>query len=305
MIDDTLLPLLPSLLALVDEQGVTRAAGRMRISQPRMSARLATLRRLLADPLLVPAAGRRGVVPTTRALELAATAKEVLDALDSAVSGSTFDPLGATRTFTIMANDNASLIVGVPLIDAVRAASGPGVRVALLNYDPLRLRTLENGELDLVLGSSSQLAPIPSLIARTVVRDRFMTASNADRGEAGVTIDDFCARDHVVVSGTGGGFDSLVDEELARSGRSRRVAVSVQSYLVALELVASSDLLATLPGALMAHRRPQIRTFEPPLPLAPFGLAAGWHLRSANDPSHRWLREMLTAVSRSYLPRDD
>lgn len=133
MISDDLLPLLPSLLALVDEQGVTKAAARLGISQPRMSARLASLRRLLGDPLLVAATGRRGVVPTIRALELAKTARECLDALDSAISGTTFNPREATRTFTIMANDNASLIVGLPLIEAVRAASGPDVRVVLLN----------------------------------------------------------------------------------------------------------------------------------------------------------------------------
>lgn len=304
MISDDLLPLLPSLLALVDEQGVTKAAARLGISQPRMSARLASLRRLLGDPLLVAATGRRGVVPTIRALELAKTARECLDALDSAISGTTFNPREATRTFTIMANDNASLIVGLPLIEAVRAASGPDVRVVLLNYDPARLRLLEHGELDLVLGSPGQLASIPSLMTRTVVRDRFMTAASAHRYDTKITLDDFCARDHVVVSGTGGGFYSLIDEELARSGRSRRVAISVQSYLVALELVASSDLLATLPAALLAHRTPQIRCIEPPLPLAPFGLSAGWHLRSANDPSHRWLRERLSAIGDLRSPRD-
>jgi DNA-binding transcriptional LysR family regulator len=297
MIDDALLPLLPSLIALVEEQGVTRASARLGVSQPRLSARLSDLRRLLRDDLLVPAAGRRGVVPTTRAIELAAAAREALRQLDTTVSGFTFDPRSASRTFKIMANDNASIIIGARLIDAIRAASGPDVRVVLLNYDPTRLRTLELGELDLVLASPGQLAVLPSLISRTVVRDRFMTASAVGLSEAGIGLDAFCARDHIVVSTTGGGFESLIDEELERLGRSRRVAVSVQSYLVAIELVATSDLVATLPHTLLAHRASDITAFEPPIMLSPFALSAGWHMRSTNDPAHRWLRDRCFAAA--------
>lgn len=307
MIDDALLPLLPSLVALVEEQGVTRAARRLGISQPRLSARLSDLRRLLGDDLLVPAAGRRGVVPTTRAIELATSARQALDQLGSAVSGVAFDPQSASRTFTIMANDNASMIVLAPLIDTIRTASGPNVRIVLLNYDPARLHALELGELDLVLASPGQMSVLPSLISRTVVRDQFMTAASSVKHASGkLELDEFCARDHVVVSATGGGFDSMIDEELARLGRSRRVSVSVQSYLVAIELVAKSDLVATLPNALLTHRSSDIIITEPPIRLAPFALSAGWHMRSSNDPGHRWLREKCfsTVLSVGSASRD-
>ncbi len=296
MVDDALLPLLPSVIALVEEQSVTRAAQRLGISQPRMSARLAELRRLLDDPLVVPAAGRRGVIPTVRAVELAQAAKLVLDSLDQALSGVSFDPRTATRTFTIMANDNALLIVAVPLVEAIRSASCGDVRVVLYSYDPARLRNLEYGELDLVLGSRDQLASLPSLMTRTVIRDRFVTAASAGSVERSIDLTEFCARDHVLVSGVGGGFESLLDAELAKLGRKRRVAVSVQSYLVAIELVASSDLLATLPEALLAHRPSKIVIGEPPLSIAPFALTAGWHLRSASDLAHRWLRDLLFSL---------
>lgn len=298
MLSEALLPLLPSLVALIEEQSVTRAATRLCVSQPRLSARLSELRRLLHDDLLVPATGRRGLVLTTRAIALAAAAREALSQLDTAVSGVAFDPLSASRTFTIMANDNASIIAGAPLINAVRSASGPGVRVVLLNYDRARLHTLELGELDLVLASPAQLASLPSLIARTIIRDRFMTVVAAAGHSGGMLdLDEFCARDHIVVSATGGGFDSLIDAELGRLGRSRRVAVSVQSYLVAIELVARSDLVATLPNALLAHRPLDVILVEPPIALSSFALSAGWHMRSTNDFAHRWLREQCFAVA--------
>jgi DNA-binding transcriptional ArsR family regulator len=64
------LSLLVSLDALIDEANVTKAAERLNISQPALSAQLARLRDLFHDPLLVSARGGRGMVLTPRALEL-------------------------------------------------------------------------------------------------------------------------------------------------------------------------------------------------------------------------------------------
>lgn len=299
--NDTLLPLLPSLVALVEEESVSQAAKRVGISQPRMSARLASLRVVLDDPLLVAAAGRRGLVATDRARAIADAARGALADLDAAVAGRVFDAARAERIFSIMANDNAATIAGLPLMSAVRRMAGPDVRCALHQFDTARLGDLEKGRIDLALGAPAQFARMPALMVRTIVRDRFVVAVRPG-GACPVDLDDYCNRDHVLVSGDGGGFTGLVDRAIADRGRWRRVALSVQSYLLAIEAVAADDLVATLPLSLLTASARDLALGEPPLPLSPFTLVAAWHPRVDSDPSHRWLRDRLGELYRDRSP---
>src|SRR5271168_5151945 len=62
------LNLLVTLEALLAELNVTKAAARLNLSQPAVSAQLSRLRDLFEDPLLVPV--RRGMMPTAKALEV-------------------------------------------------------------------------------------------------------------------------------------------------------------------------------------------------------------------------------------------
>lgn len=293
-----LLALLPSLEALVTASNVTRAGRAMGISQARMSARLARLRALVGDPLLVPAARGRGMVPTPRALDLAGVSTQVLRTLDAAFEQAAFDPRTSTRTFHILANDNAATLAGVALVAAVRRAGAPGVRIAFRQFDePTFAAQLEKGEADLAIGSLNQLSGSPALLSTTVIRDTFATAFAARDDTAGsMDLETFCRRDHVIVSASGGRFDGFVDDELARLGRKRHVAVSVQNYLVALELVMETYLIATLPRRLLATRTQRLEITTPPLDLAPFALAAAWHPRIQADPASVWLRATLSAA---------
>lgn len=87
------LGLLLALEALLHERNVTRAASRLNIGQPALSARLNRLRQVFADPLFVPAATGRGVVPTTRAVDLQTALADVLGKLRRMVEGpAVFDP---------------------------------------------------------------------------------------------------------------------------------------------------------------------------------------------------------------------
>ena len=73
---------LVALDALLTECNVTRAAKRVRITQPAMSQTLARLRELFDDPLLVRKG--RGMVRTPRADAMVAPLSEALQAVERA-----------------------------------------------------------------------------------------------------------------------------------------------------------------------------------------------------------------------------
>jgi DNA-binding transcriptional LysR family regulator len=153
------LPLLISLDALLDELNVTRAAGRLNISQSTLSGQLARLRDLFGDPLLVPSTNGRGMVPTPRALELKTRLGGALVTLREAVSGdASFDPATSRRTFVIAANDSVFTIAGLNVMATVAAQGNAHLRMAIVPAgDGQMIERMARGEVDLFLGDAAKI----------------------------------------------------------------------------------------------------------------------------------------------------
>lgn len=290
--------LLLTLDALLKDQNVTRAAARLGISQSALSARLARLRQHFGDPLLVPAASGRGMIPTPHARTIQPVLVDLINRLREFSSvASVFDPASSQRTFRIAATDNPAAILAPDLIPFVKAKA-PHVRLAFVLPDkPSIFADLEQGHFDLFVGAVEDGAG--GLMSRTLLDDRFVTAQRLGhpRGRESLTLDEFCALDHLLISTAGGRFSGTVDEALATLGRARRVSVSIQSYALAPVILASCDHICTLPHRFLARFATSLDLFEPPLALAGFSLSAFWHDRTRNDPAHIWLREQVVRVA--------
>lgn len=126
------LNLLPIFVALMEERSVTRAAERMRMTQPALSNALSRLRLMLQDQLFVRE--RYGIQPTPIALELAPLIAAALAQLDDAVLGQqAFDPAQAERLFTIAPNGYVEFVL-VPAIVARLQKVAPGIKLRLKPY---------------------------------------------------------------------------------------------------------------------------------------------------------------------------
>ena len=289
------LNLLVALDALLAERNVTRAARRLGLSQPALSAQLARLRDLFGDPLFLPA--QRGVTPTARAIELEAPVRQALDQVHGVLAGGrSFDPATANLTVAIAGSDYVQLAVIAPLVLDLRVRA-PRLRIAIRQLDGNVLgQQMEAGVVDLAVMTPST-AP-PALRTRRLFHERYVTIARRrhPRLRGKLTLDDFTALEHVVVSPRGGGLSGPVDTALGKLGRERRIAVSAASFLFVPELVARSDLIATVPERLVQGRAERLQVLEPPLPVEGFAIGLVWHERTHRHPAHRWLRERVRTL---------
>jgi DNA-binding transcriptional LysR family regulator len=295
------LNLLASLDVLIEEANVTRAAARLNISQPALSAQLARLRHLFHDPLLVPSRSGRGMIRTARALELRAPLQVALKELEQVIKRPLgFDPGTANRTFVIAASDSGTVILGVGLVDRIRKVGGPGLRLAFRTPSPeLIADQLERGEVDLLI-SSERIIPrgTPSCV---LFDEHYLMAQRRGhpRGEKPLSLASYCAQSHILVSTSGGSFHSEIDEQLEKIGRRRQVILSVHQFSVVTMFLRSTDYVATLPSRFICRFAAEFDLFKLPFKARGYRLSAAWHPRNQHDPGHVWLLGELTRIARS------
>ena len=290
------LGLLVTLEALLAEGNVTRAARRLNLSQPALSARLARLRDALGDPLLIPA--QRGMVLTQRAIELQQPLHEALEGVRRVVAdGAPSDPATMRTTLVIAASDYVQYAL-LSRFSIALEAEAPLVRIAWRALDVLALPTqLERGKVDLALASPDH-APA-AMRQHQLYREGYAVIARKGHPavQGYVSLDVFCTLEHVVVSPQGGGFSGPADAALEAVGRRRTVALSTSGFLIVPEVVSRSDMIALIPGRVADGWSDRLQVLEPPLTIPGFTIASVWHDRTTNHPAQRWLRERLKTLA--------
>lgn len=292
------LPLLLSLNVLLEECNVTRAAARLHVSQPALSAQLSRLRQLFGDPLLVPAESGRGLAPSPFALKLHRRLQPALAGLNAALraDGDDFDPQSAVRTFHVMANNTGAAVILPGMARRIQALANKGLRLTLCAPDDTDLGgRLEKGEVDLCFSSACLL---PSgLLSRELTTTPYVMVQRAGhpRGRAPVTLEDYCALEHVNVA-RDSSLHGFMDEQLYRLGHARHTALAVRDFSAVAAIVAHSDLVCTVPAFIAPHDHGGVEVVELAFPFLTYTLCMAWHPNSDGDPGLQWLRTQMQEV---------
>lgn len=287
------LNLLKTLDALLETRSVTRAADKLGLTQPAVSGMLTRLREAFDDPLFIRT--QRGILPTPRAESLAVPLRVTLSEIQKLLVGETFDPARTSMTITMAATDYAQKAILLPLMAALRAEA-PGIRIAVRPVDlPQLAQQMENGIIDMALMTPEMAQE--TMKSRKLFDEEYVCVLRRDHPASGGTmdVDQLCRLEHGIMSHDGSNFRGATDEALARLGRSRRVVVSVPSFMVLIDLVRHSDLMALLPARLVADRT-DLYVCEPPLKIQGFTKILTWHERLQHDPAHSWIRERLAGL---------
>nr|WP_028134448.1 LysR family transcriptional regulator [Bradyrhizobium japonicum] len=290
------LNLLPVFEAVLAEGNVARAAARLHVTPSAVSHGLGRLRQQFNDPLFLKTP--KGVVPTERALQLADAIADVLARARRVVAtAEPFDPACSRRRSTVGAPDAIAAVMMPRLLKVVQQEA-PFIDMAL-RY---ALREQAFAALD---ARTADIAVVPiddvpaRYVSKIVFEDRFQIAVR--RGHAFAdepTLQRFCEMQHVIVSSAGDP-RGYVDDVLASRGLSRRVAMTVPSFMLLMAVVAETDLIAALPkGLLDVHgARFGLLGIDSPLPMRSFLLRAIVPKVALMDAGIEWLFNLLDGPS--------
>ena len=286
------LNLLKAFDALTNERAVTRAAGRIGLSQPAMSHALARLRSLFADDLFVRTP--TGMEPTARAREIAPLVAAAIEHIEAALNlGVSFDPAKSTRIFTAGMAEYAEVALVGRLAEAfARQAARTTLRLTpLTGIDAAE--QLDRGAIDVAI---AHLATPPTHIESILLlRDPFVVIARRGHPITGqdLSIEAYATLNHVLVSPRGATSGAL-DRILVDFGLRRRIALLVATYLALPAALAASDLVATVPSRTARQIAATAEIEIMPLPIDfSTTVSMAWHRRAASEPAQAWFRALL------------
>ena len=286
------------------EGNLTRAATELAMTQPAVSHALRRLRDTVDEDLFVRVA--HGVRPTPRAEVLWPQVRAALGTLRQALAPGDFDPRRDAVQLRVAMADATAALLAPPLLACIEHGSLL-VNLRLLplaTRDPRRL--VEGGEADLAVGFFPEL--VTAILAQgqdshlrhaRLYDTRYVCVMRRGHplAQQALTLDDYVAADHLLVSFSGRPH-GYVDQALAALGRQRRVVLTVNQFFTAGRVVSRSNLLTVLPERFVeatgySH---ELVACELPLALGPVHVEMIWHLRHDSNPANRWLREQLQAA---------
>jgi DNA-binding transcriptional LysR family regulator len=286
------LNLLKAFGALMTERAVTRAAGRIGLSQPAMSHALSRLRSLFADDLFVRTS--TSMEPTTRAREIAPLIEAAIEQIEAALNlGAGFDPAKSTAIFTAGMAEYAE----IALVGRLARRFADEAANATLRLTPATgheaIEQLDRGEIDVAVAHLPHVPP--HVEARVLLRDPFVVVARKGHPITAQTLslEVYAAQNHVLVSPRGDTSGAL-DRILVDFGLKRRIALLVANYLAVPAALSACDLVATVPQRTARQIAATAEIAIMPLPIDfSATVSMAWHRRAANDPAQTWFRSLL------------
>jgi DNA-binding transcriptional LysR family regulator len=231
---------------------------------------------------------------------LTGPARHALRQIEAVLDPSDFAPARDARVFKLAMSDHATVTVLPQLMKRLETIA-PNVDLQVrskLNWTVADL--LDGHEIDFALGVMSD-APVP-FSHITLVEDVYMCAMRRGhmlaRGK--LTLHSFAAAKHLAVRPAGVA-TNLIDHVLESRGLERRMALTVNQFLVVPAIIGNTDLVATLfrriaeQLGILGSPHLVLR----PLPLPPVQTMLLWHSTMTHHKAHRWMREDLVDSCRA------
>ncbi|UJF18565.1 LysR family transcriptional regulator [Vibrio sp. SS-MA-C1-2] len=293
------LSLVPFFITIMEEHSLSRAAARMNISQPAVSAALKKLRDVYKDPLFNRT--NYGVEPTNYALDIYPMLLAVMDNYTSTIPTlRQFNALQSNRVFNI-ATFSASYFSLMPKLAKSLKQNAPNITI---ETQPLFTDNLETNlrfqKHDLAICIEN---PSHEALCSEVIRYEELVVvynNNHPRINDSISVEQFMAEQHVVHSqwDRRGSLANDLDIELLKQ---RNVTWRAKETTELLSIIENSELigLVTKEVAEKFCSVFNLKYTKSPLGLDNIPVSMIWHPSRSNDLAHKWLREQLRGLEQA------
>ena len=238
------LNLLLAFQVLLEERNVTRAARRLNISQPAMSAALSRLREYFQDDILT-VQGKQ-MHPTAQAESLAGPVSKFLADLDALLTrAANFDPATTQRSFRLVASDYITAAVIAPLTRRLTDVA-PRVRLEIMLPCDEAAQLVMEGQADLIITPEDFIDPDQP--AELLCEERQLVVGWRENPALarGISVSDFTRLGHVAVHVGSNRVPSFADRQLERLGYQRRIEVTCGCFTVVPWLICGTERVAVM-----------------------------------------------------------
>lgn len=191
---------------------------------------------------------------------------------------------------------DASHITLLPQLLAHVRALAPGTTLEAAHIDEKSAEALQSGEADLAIGLVPWLES--GFYQQTLFPQDWVCLVNPRHPRIGETLGTpaYQKEGHIeIVSGTGSG---LLKAALEQHHIRRKIVLALPGFLGLATVVASTDLVATLPrhiGETLAQIN-GLKVFTCPVAIPGFTVKQHWHARFHNDAGNLWLRGVCASL---------
>ena len=277
--------------ALWHHRNMTRVAEVLHLTPSAVSHAMRRCRDILNDPLFVK--DKQTMLPTAACERLAPAVLQALNDIRKALGEfSAFDPLHSHQRFVIAMQESLELGV-LPVLLATLEQQAPNIEIASTRlHRESMLADLTNRNLHLVIDIGRS---VPPPISHTLLRrDSYRVLMNKRNPLVGVLDKKkYLGARHITVSNRAKGA-SVEELALQQLGVNRPSSWRCQSYRAAVDVVANTKALLTLPGSIASVvTDSQLISTKLPFTLPAFETHLYWHNQQEGEPGLMWLKNLV------------
>lgn len=280
------------LSTVADELGLTRSA---------ISHALSRLRDIFGDELFIR--GQSGVQITARALTLAPKIAGIIDlASDALRIDDSFDPMEDIRTLRFGVLEYGAALFA-PMLGEIMQREAPRMNLAITTLRRAdMLEQIAAYKLDIAVNSF--FGGTSNLTVEDLYQDEFVVVAREGHPllTECLTRESYLAGEHIMVMRNGRP-PAVLESCITRFGLSLNIVMTVPFYMPAMEAVARSDRLLTLPKLMATHYRDLfgLRIHSLPFPDVQATVSMISHANAGRDPGVCWFRGKVRQVAEALV----